>query len=98
MVFCHCGKRAVVRTSWTPTNPGRRFYACPDRNSDCRFIDFMDPPMCQRSVQIIPGLLRNINNLQANLSQVQDDHARVKKYLIRTWIEICLFVLFKIIT
>lgn len=29
MVNCSCGRRAVIRTSWTNINPGRRFYSCP---------------------------------------------------------------------
>ncbi|GKC61567.1 hypothetical protein Tco_1089165 [Tanacetum coccineum] len=58
----------MVRTSWTPRHPGRRFLSCPDVGLNCRFIDWVDPPMCQRSTLIIPGLLRNINNLQAQLS------------------------------
>ncbi|GJU84178.1 zinc finger, GRF-type containing protein [Tanacetum coccineum] len=97
MVFCHCTKLAVIRTSWTPRNPGRRFYACPDLGSECRFINWVDPPMCQRSTMIIPGLLRNINNLQANLSQVQNDRDRFKKYLVMTWIVILLYALLKIV-
>jgi len=27
--ICKCGRFALVRTSWTEENPGRRFYACP---------------------------------------------------------------------
>ncbi|GJY89044.1 retrovirus-related pol polyprotein from transposon TNT 1-94 [Tanacetum coccineum] len=29
MVRCACGLEAVIRTSWTNRNPGRRFYGCP---------------------------------------------------------------------
>ncbi|GKA30419.1 zinc finger, GRF-type containing protein [Tanacetum coccineum] len=29
MVHCACGLEAVIRTSWTNRNPGRRFYGCP---------------------------------------------------------------------
>ncbi|GJS79517.1 zinc finger, GRF-type containing protein [Tanacetum coccineum] len=29
MVHCACGLEAVMRTSWTNRNPGRRFYGCP---------------------------------------------------------------------
>ena len=25
---CFCGHPAIIRTSWTQTNPGRRFYCC----------------------------------------------------------------------
>ena len=64
MVVCFCGKLALVKTSWTPLNPGRRFYACPTKDSVCGFIGWVDPPMCARSKTIIPGLLRNINTLE----------------------------------
>ena len=29
MKRCSCGRIAVIRTSWTDDNPGRRFYSCP---------------------------------------------------------------------
>ncbi|PWA61067.1 hypothetical protein CTI12_AA378680 [Artemisia annua] len=63
--ICKCGLPTVLRTSWTATNPGRRFHCCskPEQDS-CGFNGFYDPPMCPRSVQIIPGLLRNINQVQ----------------------------------
>ncbi|GJX81898.1 zinc finger, GRF-type containing protein [Tanacetum coccineum] len=32
MVCCACGLEAVIRTSWTNQNPGRRFYGCPTLN------------------------------------------------------------------
>ena len=32
---------------------------------------WVDPEMCKRSVQIIPGLLKRINNLEAALKQVE---------------------------
>ncbi|KAI7726310.1 hypothetical protein M8C21_012285 [Ambrosia artemisiifolia] len=34
-------------------NPGRRFYTCP-----LVYFNWVDPPMCQRSKMIIPGLLK----------------------------------------
>ncbi|CAL8151236.1 unnamed protein product [Prunus armeniaca] len=27
--WCHCGKLARMLTSWTSSNPGRRFLVCP---------------------------------------------------------------------
>ncbi|PWA95313.1 zinc finger, GRF-type [Artemisia annua] len=76
MVQCWCGQTAVVRTSWTNRNPGRRFYGC------CDFIDWYDPPMCARSVSIIPGLLRARNAIQATLDDTRREAAKMKKYLI----------------
>ncbi|GKD53714.1 reverse transcriptase domain-containing protein [Tanacetum coccineum] len=34
-------------------------------------IDWYDDPLCPRAVQIIPGLLRNINTLQASYEDLQ---------------------------
>ncbi|KAL0453475.1 UNVERIFIED_CONTAM: hypothetical protein Slati_1325600 [Sesamum latifolium] len=36
---CYCGMRAMLQTSWTSENPGRRFHACRDFNrGGCRFL------------------------------------------------------------
>ncbi|KAJ0534890.1 putative transcription factor GRF family [Helianthus annuus] len=29
MVLCNCGQDAIIVTSWTDLNPGRRFCSCP---------------------------------------------------------------------
>ncbi|KAH7866229.1 hypothetical protein Vadar_017434 [Vaccinium darrowii] len=60
------GNRRVLQTSWTNVNPGRRFVDCP--NDSCKDFEWFDPPMCPRSVQIIPGLLRVRNNMEKELS------------------------------
>ncbi|XP_012841561.1 PREDICTED: uncharacterized protein LOC105961843 [Erythranthe guttata] len=66
--YCDCGYMVAVQTSWTATNPGRRFVACPERGvSGCRFFNWCDPEMCDRSKQIIPGLLKRINYLEAQV-------------------------------
>ncbi|GJZ27456.1 hypothetical protein Tco_0571709 [Tanacetum coccineum] len=70
MVRCPtCWAQYVIRTSWTSINTGRRFYYC---LGTCGIIDWYDDPMCPRSVQIIPGLLRNINTLQARNDELQN--------------------------
>ncbi|GJS37276.1 hypothetical protein Tco_0535658 [Tanacetum coccineum] len=61
----------MIRTSWTNRNPSRRFYGCPTLSPTCvNFIRWFDPPMCQRYVQIIPGLLRTRNKLEEILAMV----------------------------
>ncbi|GJY37017.1 zinc finger, GRF-type containing protein [Tanacetum coccineum] len=73
MVRCECGLEAVIRTSQTNRNPGRRFYGCPTLSPTCvNFLRWYDPPMCQRSVQIIPGLLRSRNELEEILAMVEE--------------------------
>ncbi|GJT78320.1 hypothetical protein Tco_1045045 [Tanacetum coccineum] len=71
MICRRCGSVGVITTSWTSTNPGRRFFGCSKRGANCGIIDWYDPPMCDRAVQIIPGLLRRINHLQQTLADYQ---------------------------
>ncbi|BFG36172.1 hypothetical protein CerSpe_224460 [Prunus speciosa] len=61
-VVCYCGKTAKIQTSWTAAHPGRRFYIC--GKNRCRYWEWGDPQMCERSKQIIPRLLRKINMLE----------------------------------
>ncbi|PWA56506.1 zinc finger, GRF-type [Artemisia annua] len=66
MVCCWCGRQTIVHTSFTAINPWRRFYACPDQASDCRFLGWYHPQMCACSTMIIQGLLRPRNELEAH--------------------------------
>ncbi|CAA0842005.1 zinc ion binding [Striga hermonthica] len=70
---CDCGKPSVVRTSWTFENPGRRFYSCNyKRGGACKLFSWVDGPMCTRSKQLIPGLLRKSNELRQILQEIQE--------------------------
>ncbi|GJY09969.1 zinc finger, GRF-type containing protein [Tanacetum coccineum] len=74
MVRCDkCDSIGVIRTSGTQENPGRRFYCCSKRGSNHGFIDWYDEEMCQCSVDIIPGLMRSINQLEM---EVADNRAK----------------------
>nr|KAJ0215042.1 hypothetical protein LSAT_V11C300133670 [Lactuca sativa] len=44
-------------------------------------------PMCQRSIIIIPGLLRTLNRYEVEVGQL-------KMYLLASWVFFLLFVLF----
>nr|GEU98224.1 hypothetical protein [Tanacetum cinerariifolium] len=77
MVRYSSGLKAVIRTSWTNRNPGRHFYGCPTLSPACvNFLRWFDPPMCQRSVQIIPRLLRACNELEEILAMVKEKRLR----------------------
>nr|KAJ0184686.1 hypothetical protein LSAT_V11C900486280 [Lactuca sativa] len=67
MVLCFCGNVVVVRTSWTSQNLGCCFYSCPKMGSKCGFLGWLEPPMCQRSIVIILGLLRTINSYEVEV-------------------------------
>ncbi|PWA44743.1 zinc finger, GRF-type [Artemisia annua] len=72
MMLCRCGNVAIIKTSWTDRNPGRRFFWCPNVmiwGSDCGTFGWIDPPMCQRAIEIIPGLLRARNALEENIKE-----------------------------
>ncbi|KAL8464320.1 hypothetical protein ACS0TY_034010 [Phlomoides rotata] len=50
-VRCWCGIHVVQCTSWSDANPGRRFMNCEFSmtGNDCKFFQWIDDPMCQRS-------------------------------------------------
>lgn len=70
---CYCGNWVVPKTAWTTSNAGRRFFSC-DR---CRFFRWLDDPLCQRARVIIPGLIRRINNLEAQLKRGESSNAGI---------------------
>ncbi|GJW15808.1 hypothetical protein Tco_0019941 [Tanacetum coccineum] len=68
-----CGLEAVIRISWTNRNPSRRFYGCPTL--------WFDPPMCQKSVQIIPSLLRSRKEFEEILAMVEEKRLNLKLWM-----------------
>ncbi|KAL4562713.1 hypothetical protein LXL04_026743 [Taraxacum kok-saghyz] len=86
MVFRYCGRVAIVRTSWTDTNPGRRFRCCTKQVSRCAFFSWIDPPMRARSAKIIPGLLRNINNGEGLIKNLNEEIAKWKMMMLASWV------------
>nr|GEU47374.1 zinc finger, GRF-type [Tanacetum cinerariifolium] len=83
MVHCACGLEAVIRTSWTNRNPRHRFYGCSTLSPTCvNFLQWFDPPICQRSVQIILGLLSSRNELEEILAMIKEKRCTLLKFLI----------------
>ncbi|KAL5577050.1 hypothetical protein UlMin_018749 [Ulmus minor] len=68
---CFCGRNLRCFTSWTDSNPGRRFLGCPNFRGEvkCGFFRWYDPPICARSKMVIPGLLRRIQELEMRLRE-----------------------------
>ncbi|PWA62918.1 zinc finger, GRF-type [Artemisia annua] len=85
MVTCFCGNEAVLCTSWTNTNPGRRFWSFAQSVPNCGFFLWFDPPMCVCSRAIIPGLLTSRNQLQERLNTMAFANRRLKIWLICSW-------------
>ncbi|GJS75718.1 hypothetical protein Tco_0725599 [Tanacetum coccineum] len=80
---CACVLKAVIRTSWTNRNPCRHFYGCPTLSPTyVNFLRWYDPPMCQRSVQIIPGLLRSRNELEEIVAMVEEKRRKEIAFLL----------------
>ncbi|GJV60432.1 hypothetical protein Tco_1466532 [Tanacetum coccineum] len=94
MVRCWRRRHAIIKTSWTNAHPGRRFYSCAIEGSQCRWIDWVDLPMCPRSVQIIPGLLRARNKHEASIQELSNQVSKLKKYLLISWLGFVSIVLF----
>ncbi|MFS8018692.1 putative transcription factor GRF family [Helianthus anomalus] len=92
MVLCDCGKEALILTSWTDRNPGRRFYGCPDQGSTCRFIGWVDQSNCHSCVKIIPGLLRNRNMLEEKVKELKSETMKLKKILFLSWVCFILYL------
>ncbi|KAL6513934.1 hypothetical protein OROHE_019390 [Orobanche hederae] len=70
---CFCGRVPVIVPSWKEKNVGRRFLGCsryPDAGY-CNFFQWFDPPMCDRSLQIIPGLLRKLDEQNLKMTTLE---------------------------
>ncbi|GKC86552.1 hypothetical protein Tco_1147201 [Tanacetum coccineum] len=94
MTLSFCGLPAATRTSWTDTNPGCRFLGCPKiEGQRSIYFQWLDPPMCQRAMLIIPGLLRARNRMEANMMVLVQANRNLKKYLILSWVAFALFLL-----
>ena len=91
MVSCHCGRLATMLTSWTPHNPGRRFWRCYGNGPHCGFVGWVDPPMCHRALMVIPGLLRSMNRLEERARVAEALLWKTKWLLVLSWIFFLLF-------
>ncbi|XP_057803108.1 uncharacterized protein LOC131018399 [Salvia miltiorrhiza] len=75
--YCEChtdGKRtrAVIMTSWTDENPGRRFYGCRNwKTKNCGLFDWIDEPMTERAKDII-NELKIMKNKESSSSEPMD--------------------------
>ncbi|KAL8465030.1 hypothetical protein ACS0TY_034489 [Phlomoides rotata] len=69
---CYCRRMALICTSWTDENPGKRFATYMNSKRDgCSFWAWKDDPMFRRSKMIIPGLLRRINANEAEIQKLK---------------------------
>ncbi|KAJ9543462.1 hypothetical protein OSB04_023169 [Centaurea solstitialis] len=93
MVTCPCGADAIIRTSWTTSNPGRRFYCCSRTVRCCGFICWMDQPLDSRSIDVVRGLLRSKKNIEEAYAVAVQESRILKIILAFSWI---LFVIMEL--
>ncbi|KAG6514840.1 hypothetical protein ZIOFF_025214 [Zingiber officinale] len=71
-ILCHCGLRATLQTSWTESNPGRRFFSCPKyRQKGCGFFLWHDPELSERSKTIINELKMINKKLKLEINELK---------------------------
>ncbi|XP_051133449.1 uncharacterized protein LOC127253068 [Andrographis paniculata] len=74
-VECYFGPKSVTRTSWMVDNPGRRFSCCMKSKrgtrAGCCFFLWEDPPICPRAKAIIQGLLKKLNDGDAEIMSLK---------------------------
>ncbi|KAL6518280.1 hypothetical protein OROMI_033981 [Orobanche minor] len=72
-VLCKCGIELQLKNSWTPQNPGRRFWSCPKYNTgdNCGFFRWFDPEMCSRSKVLIPRFLKKLDRLEDEINDLK---------------------------
>ncbi|XP_073154089.1 uncharacterized protein [Henckelia pumila] len=105
LVFCKCGKRAALMVSWTPDKPGRRFHDC--RNwkamstisihrffsNGCNYFVWEDPPMCPRTMTIIPDLKWKLAVLEVYKKETKKENRNLKLMLAGSGLTFILFCL-----
>ncbi|CAH9069248.1 unnamed protein product [Cuscuta europaea] len=82
---CHCGHELKLLTTWSSENPGRGFFQCPnyERHGGCNFMEWFDPPMCQRAKRIIPELLKRINRQDEEIRSLE---MKLKTIKTQSWL------------
>lgn len=96
MAICYCGKLAADRVAWTDANAGRRFRNCIEGSRGCNYFQWVDGPLCSRAQIVIPGLLRRLNNMEADyemrLLEVQNSETRKWRIRLLVVLSLWLFV------
>ncbi|XP_057481100.1 uncharacterized protein LOC130768108 [Actinidia eriantha] len=69
MRYCYCGVRSPLRTSWTPTNTGRRFWGCGSfgiENIDT--CGYFEAPLCPRARELLHRLSQKLKYLEREVA------------------------------
>ncbi|CAL9023401.1 unnamed protein product [Prunus brigantina] len=89
-MVCWCGKNARIQTSWTISNPGRRFAMCAKGRGGCDFWVWYDVEMCERSKVVIPGLLKSWDKLENSLAKARHREKVLWATLVVSWMLIAM--------
>ncbi|CAB4263096.1 unnamed protein product [Prunus armeniaca] len=89
-IVCWCGKNARIRTSWTISNPGRRFAVCAKGRGGCDFWVWYDVEMCERSKVMILGLLKSRGKLENSLAKARRREKVLWAALVVLWMLIAM--------
>ncbi|KAH7833731.1 hypothetical protein Vadar_009180 [Vaccinium darrowii] len=65
--FCYYGRIGKLNCSWMDSNLGRRFISCEcyGKLGACGYFLWVDPPLCQRAMVVISGLIRSLARQEA---------------------------------
>ncbi|KAL8224172.1 hypothetical protein R6Q57_019647 [Mikania cordata] len=95
LLMCSCGSSTSCTTSWTRRNPGRRFYCCKKKGRGCGFVAWADPPMCPRSMEVIPELLSRCNKYEEIAKSRAKENLKLKVLLGCSWFLFVMYLSFK---
>ncbi|CAI0429660.1 unnamed protein product [Linum tenue] len=64
--MCRCVVPAVLRTSWTDANPGRRFFGCANYRgvNACNYFRWIDPPLEDNIKRLVLALHKRIREVE----------------------------------
>ncbi|BFG15065.1 hypothetical protein CerSpe_013390 [Prunus speciosa] len=89
-MVCCCGMNARILTSWTISNPGRRFVVCAKGRGGCDFWVWYDMEMCESSKVVIPGLLKSRDKLENSLAKARRREKVLWAALVVSWMLIAM--------
>lgn len=85
--FCHCNKRARVRTAYTLKNYGRRFMGCADYTSNgssgCNFFMWVDGVFNSQAEHTIAKLVKQKKELEAINLKIEEKMKEKDEELLR---------------
>ncbi|XP_059306971.1 uncharacterized protein LOC132058508 [Lycium ferocissimum] len=73
-VRCQHGVLLKMQISWSPNNPGRRFWTCPFYGAKkCKFFEWRDDPIDERSKFVIHKLIKKMEEQAKELKKKMEE-------------------------